>query len=41
MVSKFGNRTIARNGSCECLGCVQGSHQKKKDSDFQVQVASG
>ena len=30
MVSKVGYRTIARNGSRECLGCLQGSHQKKK-----------
>ena len=40
MVLKVGNRTIAKNGSRECLGCLQGSHQKK-DPDFQVQGASG
>ena len=40
MVSKVGNRTIARNGSRECLGCLQGSHQKKiQISKFRERLA--
>ena len=40
MVSKVGNRTIARNGSRECLGCLQESHQKKiQNSKFRERLA--
>ena len=41
MVSKAGNRSIARNGSRECLGCLQGSHQKKiQISKFRKRLAA-
>ena len=40
MVSKVGYRTIAKNGSHECLGCLQGSLRKKiQISKFRERLA--